>query len=430
MSEFRIPTMKKRVTLTNLAIDGSFEDALNNWNCWLAEPTDTSQAKDGSHSLKLGGDALAASKSAFLLVEGHKYYGREYLKTAGELTAADCRFEFCGAVDGVEKAFVFGWNRGNYPDWTAISGIITVDGSYSDGFGLRTFTVAGSCNAWVDCITVIDLTEACGAGNEPSKEWCDANIPYFTGSYEVDIPVSTPIQKLVTGLTIPVPQVVVPETTETDLSYTVNHDGNFGMLLQNTKIIEGDNYLVVVDGVQYACTAYYNAEDDVTELGGIKDVPFYISHYMSIEGSLYVSFNMQVYYPDSETHTIEINKMVDKSVTQITDASGRVIWKQKPSTVTVTITADGDVDYAWLEIDGGEYYENQTLELPMGTVIRCYVHALDYSACYIYLNNEEIARAQGTGVGASTSYDYTVTKNCTISLEDESNHGSINITEE
>jgi hypothetical protein len=188
--------------LTNLAIDGSFEDALNNWDCWLAEPTDTSQAKDGSRSLKLGGDALAGSKAAVHLITGHKYYGREYIKTAGELTAADCRFEFCGAVNGVEKAFVFGWNRGNYPDWTAISGIITSDGAYS--FGLRTFTVGGSCSAWVDSIVVIDLTAACGAGNEPSKEWCDANIPYFSGSYTVDISLNSPIQMPVEGLKIPI----------------------------------------------------------------------------------------------------------------------------------------------------------------------------------------------------------------------------------
>lgn len=212
MSEFRIPTMFKRVNLINLAIDGSFEDALNNWNCWLAEPTDASQAKDGSHSLKLGGDALASSKSAIQLIAGHKYYGREYIKTAGELTAADCRFDLCGAVNGVEKAFVFGWNRGNYPDWTIISGVITVDGTYTEGFGLRTFTVGGSCNAWVDSIVIIDLTAACGAGNEPSKEWCDVNIPYFSGSYAVDISVISPIQALVNGLTIP--EGVVTQITD------------------------------------------------------------------------------------------------------------------------------------------------------------------------------------------------------------------------
>ena len=32
---------------------------------------------------------------------------------------------------------------------------------------------------------VIDLTESFGAGNEPSKEWCDANIDYFDGTITV-----------------------------------------------------------------------------------------------------------------------------------------------------------------------------------------------------------------------------------------------------
>lgn len=37
---------------------------------------------------------------------------------------------------------------------------------------------------WFDGMMLIDLTEAFGAGNEPSKEWCDNNIPYFIGTYE------------------------------------------------------------------------------------------------------------------------------------------------------------------------------------------------------------------------------------------------------
>jgi hypothetical protein len=35
---------------------------------------------------------------------------------------------------------------------------------------------------WFDGIMLIDLTEAFGAGNEPSVSWCDANIPYFIGT--------------------------------------------------------------------------------------------------------------------------------------------------------------------------------------------------------------------------------------------------------
>lgn len=31
-------------------------------------------------------------------------------------------------------------------------------------------------------VLVVDLTETFGAGNEPTKEWCDENIEWFDGS--------------------------------------------------------------------------------------------------------------------------------------------------------------------------------------------------------------------------------------------------------
>lgn len=41
---------------------------------------------------------------------------------------------------------------------------------------------------WYDGLMIIDLTEAFGEGNEPTQAWCDANIPYFTGTREFDFP--------------------------------------------------------------------------------------------------------------------------------------------------------------------------------------------------------------------------------------------------
>lgn len=35
---------------------------------------------------------------------------------------------------------------------------------------------------YVDEVRLRYLTEAFGAGNEPTKEWCDENISYFDGS--------------------------------------------------------------------------------------------------------------------------------------------------------------------------------------------------------------------------------------------------------
>lgn len=60
--------------------------------------------------------------------------------------------------------------------------------------------------AYIDDAMLIDLTAAFGAGNEPTKEWCDINIEYFAGNkiiqYEApnkyDLTVTTPT-KIQTG---------------------------------------------------------------------------------------------------------------------------------------------------------------------------------------------------------------------------------------
>ena len=42
--------------------------------------------------------------------------------------------------------------------------------------------MASNTIAYVDDAMLIDLTAAFGAGNEPTQEWCDANIEYFAGN--------------------------------------------------------------------------------------------------------------------------------------------------------------------------------------------------------------------------------------------------------
>lgn len=66
--------------------------------------------------------------------------------------------------------------------------------------------MASNTIAYIDDVMLIDLTAAFGAGNEPTQEWCDANIEYFAGNktiqYEApnkyDLTVTTPT-KIQTG---------------------------------------------------------------------------------------------------------------------------------------------------------------------------------------------------------------------------------------
>lgn len=66
--------------------------------------------------------------------------------------------------------------------------------------------MASNTIAYIDDVMLIDLTAAFGAGNEPTQEWCDTNIEYFSGNktiqYETpnkyDLTVTTPT-KIQTG---------------------------------------------------------------------------------------------------------------------------------------------------------------------------------------------------------------------------------------
>lgn len=111
-------------------------------------------------------------------IVGHKYYGRRYIKSNGNNTPADCRFEVWGA-DGANMNWVYAWNQGNHPNWefgSEIHEIASVDYPETDRTIIRCFNVSTTADTWVDDLLLVDLTAMFGAGNEPSKEWCDDNL--------------------------------------------------------------------------------------------------------------------------------------------------------------------------------------------------------------------------------------------------------------
>ena len=171
------------VTLTNIIPNGSFEVNSD----WSSTVYDTTEHYQGSRSSKLGpGSTISVTGQVQSPVVGHQYYGRRYIKSQGTIQAADDRFEWY-AGDGAGLNFVFAHNNGNYPDWTMQSSIITVSAVNGTSYRIRNFVVNAVNPCWTDCLMIIDLTAGFGSGNEPSKEWCDENIPYFNGSAELDI---------------------------------------------------------------------------------------------------------------------------------------------------------------------------------------------------------------------------------------------------
>ena len=107
----------------------------------------------------------------------HKYYGACRWKTAGSsFSVADDRFEWYNS-DTSNGTMVFAHkNIATSGQWVLLSSIQSLSSIASGDWQLRNFTVNSTDDSWCTRLMIIDLTDTFGAGNEPTKEWCDANI--------------------------------------------------------------------------------------------------------------------------------------------------------------------------------------------------------------------------------------------------------------
>lgn len=95
---------------------------------------------------------------------------------------------------------------------------------------------------------------------------------------------------------------------------------------------------------------------------------------------------------------------VARKVTKGYVGVGNVAKQHYSSDVTLKITKGTNYSAGYIVVNGSSYYTSTTLALAPGTSISCYANGGN-----IYLN--------GTYVGSYT-YNYTVTTNTNISLED------------
>ena len=111
-------------------------------------------------------------------IVGHKYYGCLMWKTTGStFGATDNRFEWYVA-DSENGTMVFAnknvATNGNWVKLSAIKSLTSL--ASSSGWKIRNFLVNSTTTSYASKLMIVDLTDTFGAGNEPSKEWCDHNI--------------------------------------------------------------------------------------------------------------------------------------------------------------------------------------------------------------------------------------------------------------
>ena len=121
-------------------------------------------------------------------VVGHKYYGRcTYMVEAGAFSCADGRFEYYYS-DKTNGLMVFqrATNKNSDGKAKVESSILSIPQDISGGatqWKFRNFVVNGTQKVYRANPLLIDLTATFGEGNEPTKDWCDANIPNFIGTH-------------------------------------------------------------------------------------------------------------------------------------------------------------------------------------------------------------------------------------------------------
>ena len=177
------------VTVTNLLTDPSFEN--NGWsaaaNCTLSYVT--SPVKYGSRALKVQSTAGATTELYFVQnalvnqISGHIYYVRcemyqeSYVSSGmqaywpqAEPSMGTATFNSSDIGKWVKMSF-----RINRSNW----------GTGNQQFRFDVESIRSPNYVYLDGAMVVDLTACFGSGNEPTKEWCDENIPFFEGTVKL-----------------------------------------------------------------------------------------------------------------------------------------------------------------------------------------------------------------------------------------------------
>lgn len=173
-----------QVELKNLITDPSFEKS----NIWSGGSIDTAHAKYGTTSIKLTGtssasEILVQNSVSIPINSTHKYYARYEVYHEGASGTAGIYWPIA------EPNFVEGVSLGTANTWNVVSVVNnrTSFSSYTTApLRLDYNNNKATTSVWYDGLVLIDLTESFGSGNEPTKEWCDKNIPFFEGTTYIE----------------------------------------------------------------------------------------------------------------------------------------------------------------------------------------------------------------------------------------------------
>lgn len=161
---------------------------------WSAGSLSTTHTLYSSKSLQLTSSTSAEIVSTYQTatipqVQNHIYYGRIYeYHEAANLNGKGWQIywpiaepHFNSTPFGTEGKWNMLSARNIRNSWASGNQSLRVD--FDNGGTVGT--------VWYDGLMLIDLTATFGSGKEPSKEWCDNNIPFFIGSKTMNLSLPT-----------------------------------------------------------------------------------------------------------------------------------------------------------------------------------------------------------------------------------------------
>ena len=195
----------KPYTLKNLLTDGSFETGTTNWgyyNSSYAPTFSSSYHIVGSKSVYVNStnsnaikEQAVVPKTAISLIANHKYY----LCVRAYMTSFTSGFT---GVMYVPNAGYIAASSTTLNSWQKVSNVVSCSSSTTTK-DIRIGKIYGNSaimNVALDAAMLIDLTEAFGSGNEPTKAVCDTYIPFFEGTKNVEFPISSGLARKVKSM--------------------------------------------------------------------------------------------------------------------------------------------------------------------------------------------------------------------------------------
>ena len=171
----------KKITLVNKL------PAINGNTGFSAGTSSTAHLKYGNNTLMLTGntsrvEVTAASTTKYSLDPTHIYYARVEVFQETVIGASDFYWP-------IAEPNMYSGKKAVAGKWTLLS-TVNHRNSFTAGeypFRLDFNNGSQDGNMWFDGVMLIDLTEAFGAGKEPTVEWCNTNIEYFEGTKTIDV---------------------------------------------------------------------------------------------------------------------------------------------------------------------------------------------------------------------------------------------------